>query len=218
MSGPFVYKLHRLIVLSYEPLRRCLSQTEMATEKTGPECPTSSYSSLSLSVTIDSLTFSFSNKLSSRPEESYWLPTIGFEPESIFLVFFEEPETMLVLFCSFFSSKISPSFYPNFYSSIEDWIILRFSATYYLIISSTVSTLCYFLERMNTLMVLSERPVAMTAPESDNVTQFTFLYEFKIFREPIVGKFLCKFIFWDSCFSILSFRMVSSWGRGIWGL
>ena len=47
MRGPLVYKLHLLIVLSYEPLNKCLSQIEIATAKTGPSCPTNSYSSRS---------------------------------------------------------------------------------------------------------------------------------------------------------------------------
>ena len=80
---------------------------------------------------------------------------------------------------------------------------------------------CCFFDKINTLTVLSAMPVATTAPESEMVMQFKFLYVFSMLICPIVGKSVpvlpVKTHLWVNWFSIFSESMGSSWGMGIRG-
>lgn len=66
-------------------------------------------------------------------------------------------------------------------------------------------------------MVESAIPAAMTAPLSESVMQFIYLYVFNKLIDPIVGSVLCMFALAKRFFSIFSFRIGSKCGRGIYG-
>lgn len=76
--------------------------------------------------------------------------------------------------------------------------------------SSMVMMSCYFLERMNTFTVESAMPAAITAPESDRVTQFSCRFVFTRLMDPMVGRFEFKFTFRLRFTLIFSSRIESS--------
>lgn len=159
MRGPLVYKLHLLIVLSYDPLNRCLSQIDMATEKTGPWWPISSYVSVSTSSSRSNSICCWTGSVFSYLPASFSFALSG-------LFFFCYFDGLLYSFLSCSSS---------FSSGAGSSLFFKFSFICYLIISSTVKTSCCFLDRIKTLMVLSDMPVAMTEPLSERQMQFSCL-------------------------------------------
>ena len=94
--------------------------------------------------------------------------------------------------------------------SKEDFSEFILLSTCYFTKSSTVRTSCYFLDRMKTLIVLSDVPAAITAPLSERVTQFIYLYVLSSVIEPIVGRLLLRLILAVSYFSIFCDRTESS--------
>lgn len=114
----------------------------------------------------------------------------------------------------------------SFFSSAAPFscCYLSVSLTYSVIIWSIVSTSCILTDKMNTLMVEQDSPVAITDPESEMVAQFTCRFVFTRLIEPMVGRGYFSKDWVEavgvrgtlarSCFSIFSLKIESSLGMG----